>query len=85
MSRLGAPGSQREYNYQRFPNGLPPIEYEHIVGLIKTLEDFCFDEVAEVKNKDGTIKIEARPAGPGANEQYIESLQLFSRYITKRS
>lgn len=77
MTHLGAPGSQREYNYLRFPNGLPPIEYEHIVGLITTLENFCFKEVPEVLNKDGTEKTKYRPAGPGANEQYIESLQLF--------
>ena len=45
--------------------------------LLETLDGFCFDEVKEKKDKHDNIVTEFRPAGPGANEQYIESLELF--------
>ena len=74
---LGAPGSQLEWNNKRFPDGLPPIAYEHVEKLISSLESFCFPEVpARTDKKTGEIVL-AIPAGPGADEQYIESLQLF--------
>jgi hypothetical protein len=77
VSCEGAPGSQLEYNYRRFPDGLPPIEYDHVQALLDTLDDFCSQEVKEKRDRHGEIVTEFRPAGPGANEQYIESLELF--------
>lgn len=73
----GAPGSQLEYNYQRFPEGLPPIEYDHVQELLVTLDSFCSPAAEEKRDKTGAIIVEGRAAGPGANEQYIESLELF--------
>lgn len=73
----GAEGSQLEINYKRFPDGLPPIAYEHVDKLIESLDSFCFPGVEEKKDKNGKVIVPYREAGPGADEQYIESLLLF--------
>ena len=72
----GAEGSQLAYNFQRWPDGLPEIQYEHLTPFIEELESFCGEAQEEYTDKAGQL-VPAKAAGPGAGEQFIGSLQLF--------